>query len=134
MDFSKINLFAGIKKRLAWLSQRQEILAQNIANANTPGAQARDIEPFEFKRMVRARALPVNMEKTNPQHLTGFSRPISDFNSEVTTKPYETSIDGNAIVLEEQMLKIGETGASHELVTELYKKHIGMFRAALGTK
>ena len=134
MDFSQITLFSGIKKRLAWLAQRQEILAQNIANANTPGAQARDIEPFDVKRFLRPRALPVNMERTSPVHIAGTTQPIRDFNSAVTTKPYETSIDGNAIVLEEQMLKLGETGASHELVTELYKKHIGMFRAALGTK
>ncbi len=37
MDLNKVSLFGMMKQRLAWLGQRQEVLAQNIANADTPG-------------------------------------------------------------------------------------------------
>jgi flagellar basal-body rod protein FlgB len=49
-------------------------------------------------------------------------------------KPYETSPDGNAVILEEQMAKVSETQLSYTLANELYRKQIGMFRIALGQK
>ena len=49
MDFSKINLFKALSRKMAWLSDRQEVLAQNIAEANTPGYKAKDIKPADFR-------------------------------------------------------------------------------------
>ena len=48
------------------------------------------------------------------------------------SKERKTSVD--SVVLEEQMAKVGETGANYKLATNLYRKHIGMLRMALGTK
>jgi len=134
MDLSKIALFDAMKKRLAWLTQRQEILAQNIANADTPGYTPQDIEPFKFKDLVTRQATALNMTVTEPSHLGGERRQVSEFGEKKTRRPYETSPSGNAVVIEEQMMKVGETAMKHRLTTELYRKHLGMIRIALGKR
>ena len=43
--------------------------------------------------------------------------------------PYETAPDGNAVVIEEQMVKMNETVTDHNLMTQIYKKQMQMFKA-----
>lgn len=133
MDFDKISLFGAVKKRLAWLSQRQEILSQNIANSDTPKFRPKDIEPFKFDELLRRERLhQVNMTRTDEKHLEGNRRRTADFRDETTHRPWETAPGGNAVILEEQMAKVNETQIAHQLTTQLYKKHLAMLRLALG--
>ncbi|MDP6883295.1 MAG: flagellar basal body protein, partial [Rhodospirillales bacterium] len=125
-------ILSAMKKRLAWLGQRQEILAQNIANADTPGQKAKDLAPLDFKKLVGRENRQIAMRRTNKSHLTGGFKPPRDFDENETKKPYETAPAGNAIILEEQMMKLGKTSADHKLMTELYKKHMAMFKIAIG--
>ena len=132
MDFSKITVLSAMKKRLAWLGQRQEILAQNIANADTPGQKAKDLKPLDFKRLIGRENRRIAVRRTNKSHLVGVFRSPRDFTEKETRKPYETSPTGNSIILEEQMMMLGKSSADHKLMTELYKKHLSMFRIAIG--
>jgi len=134
MDLSKITLFALSKKRMDWLNQRQEVLSQNIANADTPGFRPKDLKKFKFKELIRRESMQLNMDVKNADHLGGRRKRIKDFASEKSRKPYETMPGGNAVVIEEQMHKVGETSTKHKLTAELYKKHLGMFRSALGRR
>lgn len=130
MDFSKITLFQAMKDRVAWLTQRQEVLAQNIANSDTPGEPPMEIEPFTFGGVVRREG--IQLETTRDKHMLAPRRGGREFSIDETRKPYETAPAGNAIILEEQMMKLNETGIQHKLMTELYKKHLKMFRTAIG--
>ncbi|MEX2451016.1 MAG: flagellar basal body rod protein FlgB [Rhodospirillales bacterium] len=132
MDLSKITLFALSKKRMDWLNQRQEVLSQNIANADSPGYRPQDLKKFKFKELIRRESMQLNMNVENPNHLGGRRKRIKDFAAEKERKPYETMPAGNAVVIEEQMHKVSETSTKHKITTELYKKHLGMFRTALG--
>ena len=133
MDVDKITLFGALKKRLSWLTQRQEILSENIANSDTPKYRAKDIEPFKFRDVLREQQIgQVNMERTNPLHLEGIRHRVTDFRTEVESKPWETAPNGNAVVLEEQMAKLNETQVKHKLTAELYKKQLAMLRMAIG--
>ncbi len=134
MELDKIALFGLVKKRLAWLAQRQEVLARNIANADTPGYKPRDLKPFDFKRLVGREVGRVDLDVTNRAHLGGGRERARDFAEERTRHPYESAPAGNAVILEEQMMKVGETTMSHKLTTELYKKHLNMIRTALGRR
>jgi len=132
MELEKLSLFGVVKKRLAWLGHRQEVLAQNIANSDTPKYKARDLKALKFKDLVNNQSSNLRMAATANSHLTGAPKRAVDFSVETERFPFETNPNGNSVVLEEQMAKINETGISHRLTTELYKKHLNMFRMAIG--
>ncbi len=134
MDAAAPDLFSAIKQRLGWLGQRQEVLARNIANADTPGYRPRDLRPLGFGAMVRAPKATVAVAVTNPAHLTGRRRQAGGTAERIERKPYETAPAGNAVVLEQQMAKLNETAVSHRLASELYRKHLGMIRTATGMR
>ncbi len=131
MDLGKLTIFNAIKKSMQWTTQRQEVLAQNIANADTPKFRARDMKSFEFKDIIRRESMQINMATTGPNHLAGRQTSIRDFSEEETRMPYETSPDGNSVVLEEQMTKMNETAISHKLTNQIYNKQLALFRIAL---
>jgi flagellar basal-body rod protein FlgB len=131
MDFGKITLFAAMKQKLGWLAQRQEVLAQNVANADTPGARAFDLKPFDFATLVKRRSMQIELAATQANHLAG-NRKRVDIGDTENRRPYETAPAGNAVVLEEQMMKLSENEVDYKLTTELYRKHLGLFRKAIG--
>lgn len=133
MDLGKMSLFATLKKRMDYISNRQEVLAENIANADTPKYQARDLKPFNFKELMRAQAMHVKPVGTDPKHIGTQPARLREY-AGTNPKPYESTIDGNQVVLEEQMTKMTESQVDHQLTTELYKKNMSLFRIALGKR
>lgn len=131
MDLDKTTLFSAVKSRLGWLGQRQEVLAQNIANANTPDYRAHDLKPFQFRDILRQEKIQLNMSVTDASHEPGRRKRIRDFAEQEVRQPFETSPTGNSVVMEEQMAKVNETQAKHNLVTQLYKKHLAMITMAV---
>lgn len=132
MDFSQIPLFGVVKKKFAWLTQRQEVLAENVANSDTPGYVPKDLKKFEFHELIRREEMQLNMEADRADHLPGRRRRLRDWDSKEERRPYETLPAGNSVILDEQMGKLNESKVSHHLTTELYKKHLRMFRIAIG--
>ncbi len=131
MELEKMTLFSAVKGRLSWLTQRQEVLAQNIANADTPKYKSSDLKAFDFKDILRRGESQVRMSVTDASHQPGARRRIRDFSEEVERNPYETSPNGNSVIIEEQLAKVNETHTKHQLVTQLYKKHLGMIAMAV---
>ncbi len=131
MNLNKLPLFEMMTRRMSWLNQRQEVLAHNIANSDTPEFVPQDLEPMDFRRTLN-RVQPVMPERTDPVHLVG-TRPMpKPFHEEAQRERYETAPAGNAVVLEEQLIKVTETQMQYQLVTNLYRKHVGMIKTALG--
>lgn len=124
MDPTDIGLFRLAERRLSWVDQRQEVLAQNIANADTPGYRARDLAPFEASLAEQG----VSLARTSPAHLDG--------SAALSAGPRERSSgkapDGNTISMEEQLGKVADTAGTQELVTNLYHKYQSLFRTVLG--
>ncbi len=79
MELEKLSLFTVVKKRLAWLARRQEVIAQNIANADTPAYRARDLKPLQFRDMVRNQKPGISMKVTSASHLRGIAKRASEF-------------------------------------------------------
>ena len=70
MELGDIPLFAMLKSRLGYLSDRQRVIAENVANANTPGYAPHDLKPFSFQAQVQAAAAgPGAMAVTEPGHM-----------------------------------------------------------------
>ncbi len=134
MDFNRIPMFGLMKKRLGWFAQRQEVLAQNISNSDTPGYQARDLKPFRFRELIRRQGMQLNMSTPHPDHAPGLRKRVRDFSLETNQRPFETSPSGNSVILEEQMSKLNENMLGHKMTTQLYKKHLSMIRIAIGKR
>ncbi len=131
MDFAKLELFAAMRERMDYLSERQTLIAQNIANANTPGYQARDLRPVDFADLVARRYRNLKLEQTSPMHI-GAPPPETDFQTLNKRKGFETTIMGNNVVLEEEMKKMSDVNMDYQSTTNLYRKTMDMFRLAGG--
>ncbi len=132
MDYSNINLFYLMKTKMAYLSERQDILARNIANIDTPGYKPKDLRKLDFKRLARVESRRLKLRATDPSHVPDPKRYRGDFRSEDMRKTYETTPVENAVVLEEQMMKVAETQMQYQTVTNMYQKMRDMFKTAIG--
>lgn len=131
MDLSQYSLFRLAARRLDYLTQRQTVLAQNVANADTPGYQPHDLEPFERVLAGERQGTGAALAATHPQHFSGAQGRSAGYAEGEMAGLYEVSPSGNAVVLEQQMLAVGETAMQHQLTSELYRQHMSMLRIAV---
>ena len=132
MNPAKTRLMTALTQRMGFLADRQKVIAQNVANADTPGYQPKDVKPIPFEKMLRAHHNQ-GPRVTQANHIGIDPRaPVAAPKSETQKATYETSISGNAVVLEEQMMKVAEVQTEYNLATNLYRKHLAMLRMALG--
>ena len=133
MELTNLPMFGLLRNRMNWLGQRQEVLAQNVANADTPNYSSNDLKAFDFRQVlsgIRREQSGVALQRTNVAHIQGGGNgERGDFVSGEVRDPYETAPDGNAVVIEEQMVKMNETVTNHSLMTQIYKKQMLMFKA-----
>jgi flagellar basal-body rod protein FlgB len=133
VDLSKLTLFELANKRMAYLSQRQRVLSENVANANTPGFVPKDLKPMDFRSILRSETGHLQPAVTNAAHLTGATAPGSfKAGRERPGEVFETSPDGNAVSLEQQMIKVSDTTTQYQLSANLFQKHLGMLKTAIG--
>jgi flagellar basal-body rod protein FlgB len=130
MDLSKIPLFEAITRRMSWLGERQAVLAQNVANADTPGYAAKDVKAPSFGELVSGAGGRLKLTTTAPGHVV----PVQAGGSFKLQpqKVTERAPNGNAVQLEDQMMKISDTANDYALTTSLYRKQIGMLKLVLG--
>lgn len=135
MDFGDSTLNQMLKQRMNWLSTRQTVLSQNIANADTPGFRPSDVKELNFDDYLPAakgNAAPLRMDRTSSGHLSRDGLKPGEIAEEKDRNPYEVSPSGNSVVLEEQMMQVGKTGTDYQTMTSLYRKQVSMMKTVLG--
>jgi flagellar basal-body rod protein FlgB len=133
MPVTDLPLFAMLKTRMYWLEERQKVLAENVANADTPGYRARELKQLNFNETLRA-AAPVTLASTAPGHQAGGPAGESARFAADRRGGFETSPRGNAVVLEEEMLKVAQNQMDHQTATALYARGLALIKSALGKK
>jgi flagellar basal-body rod protein FlgB len=131
MDLSKLPLFSMISQRVGWLSERQKVLAENVANVDTPGYQSRDLKPLNFEALARAAGGRLAPAATDRRHFDTPS-PGSTRNALLKDPKAEATLSGNTVSLEEELMKVAETAMDYQLITNLYRKQIGLIKAVIG--
>jgi len=131
MDLTNLKLFQMATKRMDWLTKRQQVLSQNIANSDTPGYGPKDLKKLQFRELMRPQMRTATLEKTSSMHIEA-TRKNPKYRNDSDKSTYETAPAGNSVILEEQLTKVAETQANHRLASNIYSKHINMLKHALG--
>jgi flagellar basal-body rod protein FlgB len=128
-------LFSLISARMAWLGARHGVLAQNVANADTPGYVPQDLREPKFDDLLSISAGhrgTLAVRRTRAGHIAPGGTPASGQRSRDQRLLFEVAPDGNAVVLEQQIAKMSENNINYQLTSNLYRKYVGMVRTALG--
>ena len=131
MDMNDFPVFRMMKGKLNWLAERQRVLTANVANADTPKYRPSDLKEIDFRNSASGDQFAVTLARTHPTH-RGKSGVQGEHRADRQRETYETIPSGNAVVLEEQLVKVAKNQGDYALITQLYRKHIQMFRIALG--
>lgn len=133
MAFADLSLISMLKTKMNWHQGRQKVLSENVANADTPGYRAKDIEAFAFEKHLRAPAAQsVSASRTHKTHFAArLSAPDNGFRDD-SAEGWEVTPGGNEVVLEEQMLKVSENQFDYQLASTLYQRSLGLIRMAVG--
>ncbi|WP_293863801.1 flagellar basal body protein [uncultured Alsobacter sp.] len=119
-------LMEQLKGRMQWLQSRQKLLAQNVANADTPGFKPRDLKAQS------SGSLGVTVATTSAAHIgatAGGGVPGAKGAAKFETEP-----SGNAVTLEDEMLKVAQTQMDFQTAATLYSKSLGLLLIAVGKK
>ena len=135
MPISDIPLFSMLRTRMQWHQERQRVLAENVANADTPGFRARDLTPLKFDRIAPSSAPGVTLARTDASHQGGGSTSTMGGSGAFDTarnSGQEIRPTGNAVSLEEEMIKVAANQMDYQAATALYSRSLGLIKTALG--
>jgi len=131
MNMPEMPLLSILRERMNWLHQRQDVLSQNVANADTPGYAARDLKPQDFSSILSGETRHGSaMLSTDPRHITmknNSAMRFDDMAADGVANP-----NGTAVSLEQEMIKVAETQAQFQAAASLYSKAMSMMKTAIG--
>jgi flagellar basal-body rod protein FlgB len=130
-----MQLLNAMVRKMQWQQQRQDILSENVANADTPGYRGSELKQIRFGDQFEDgldSSPQVAMAVTNPMHI---SVAVADAGGpgEVETQPnFEVTPEGNGVTLEDEMMKVTANQMDYQAVTTLYTKSLALIRTAIG--
>lgn len=127
MPGSSPDIFALAEQRLVWASERQAVLARDIANLSTPGYQAKDMPDFQ---QALNGSLGVQPVRTDPAHMAGTIDP--GLSARPVTETTSLTPDKNGVGLEQELMKVADTETLNSTVTTIFRTYMAMFNTALG--
>ncbi len=136
MTIENIGIFQAMNAKMNYLGERQKIISQNVANADTPNYISNDLAKADFSKLVASvskNKMHVSMETSNPLHQLAPNQ-SPDPKMAKNKSPYEVKPDGNSVNMEEQMVKASETQMNYTLMLNLYRNAADMIRTSIGKK
>ncbi len=131
MSVTDLPLFQALKSKMQWHQTRQGVLAENIANSDTPGYRSRDLEEYSFADHVGMQMTGLATHTSKPGHIAGTFTTARSGGKVEERDSFEVTPSGNAVNLEEQMMNITQNQMDFQAATTLYSKGLGLIRTAL---
>ena len=128
MPISDIPILSMLRTRMQWHQERQRVLAENVANADTPNYHARDLAPPDFSHEMQA---ALSLDRTNPLHITAQAGGGSAFAADSSDR-YQIRPRGNSVTHEDEMMKVASNQMDYEAVTSLYTRSLALIKIAIG--
>lgn len=125
----------ALKTRMQWHQERQKVLANNVANSDTPNFKPRDLVEPKFDRRgsnVDQALSSVGVSRTNVNHISGSA--ATDALGRNRKAGYETRPAGNGVNLEEEMMKVSSNQMDYAAATTLYSRSLGLLKTAIGRR
>lgn len=132
MAISELPIFSMLRTKMHWHQERQRLLAENVANADTPFFRPHDLKAPEFDRPAPV-STAVGLARTDPGHIAGAGLSPPRFRAD-RYGGFETRPAGNAVALEEEMLKVAANQMEYQQASTLYAKSLGLLKTALGKR
>jgi flagellar basal-body rod protein FlgB len=129
MPISDIPILSMLRERMQWHQARQKVLAENVANADTPGYVAQDLRLPDFRQILQQSTSQVALVTTEPGHISA-NRTLSDMETKETE--HDDTNSGAHVSLEQEMLKVSKTANDYALVATLYRANLGLVKTVLG--
>jgi flagellar basal-body rod protein FlgB len=130
MSTSDLPILNALRTRMQWHQERQRVLAENVANSDTPNFKPRDLVEPKFDPSGAAAGGPLAMVRTSAAHMVPPGAP-ENFD-ESTKGGFETRPAGNSVNLEDEMLKLSQNQMDYEAVTGLYTHSLHLLKTAIG--
>lgn len=127
--FQKLTVFQSAQAMAVHAGQRQAVIAQNVANADTPGYVARDLPNFTDVYAPSGESAFLQ-RATRSAHMNG--NLSNDFGSTAEKDKSFASPDGNTVSLETEMLRATEVKRQHDRSLAIYKSALNILRSSLG--
>lgn len=140
MAISDLPILGMLKTRMQWHQARQRLLAENVSNADMPGFRPRDLKEPDFQAAFGGAAGGptggvgsggLQLAATNPAHIAAAGPSGVDVQA-AKGATFETRPSGNAVSLEDEMLKVAQNQMDYQVATSLYGKSLGLMKIALG--
>lgn len=126
--FEKLSIFQMAGGLAEHASARQEVIAKNIANADTPEYRAKDIASFE--ETYDGGGFNAPMKQTRASHVLEPSEHSARMDVLDVAGP--SSPNGNTVTLETEMLKATEVRHQHDIAMTVYKSSMNILRTSIG--
>jgi flagellar basal-body rod protein FlgB len=134
MAISEIPIFAMLRSRMHWHEERQRVLAENVANSDTPNFRPRDLAPLTFDKPAPRSPSGLTLARTDAQHLTGGETGSRGGFRTERKGGFEIRPAGNAVSLEEEMMKVASNQMDFQAASALYSRSLGLIKTALGRR
>lgn len=131
MSMTSLPIVSLLRERMQWQQTRQKLLAENVSNADTPGFRPKDLEAFRPGASQATRS-SVALDRTSALHIAGAGGQVGA--DDRAARRFETRPSGNAVNIDDEMLKVAENQSEYQLASSLYQKSLAMLRAAAGVK
>ena len=137
-----LSTFAALKQRMRFLQSRQKVLAENVANADTPGYKPKDIAQIGIDPASRGadatRRMAVahynqaaGLMTTSAMHINPAANSAGTVDRGVR---YETRPSANAVSLEDEMLKVSQNQIDFQTAANLYQRGLATLKTAIGRR
>ncbi len=128
MSSSVSGLFDLLTQKMSYLTQKQAVLAENVANADTPKYKQLELKPFSFGDALKQAS--VTMAATDPRHILPATMAGANAQT-VKSKDTEELPSGNTVDIERQMMEVSKTSVDYQTMTSIYHKMIGLIKISV---
>jgi flagellar basal-body rod protein FlgB len=128
----KLPLLSALTEKMKWHQARQSLLAENVANAETPGYKGRDLSAFGFEEHMRnLSTAKIETLTTQPMHMSVQGSDSDGFGARDMNN-FEVTPEGNGVTLEDEMMKVASNQMDYQTITAVYTRSLRILKTALG--